>query len=930
MSNVSFLRRVLSTLFFCAFVAVPIARGADLRDGLVSYWKLDLNDAGTTPDWGVGNHMSVIGNPVVEPGQVGNAFRFDGTSTYLSNRHSPDRLTTGLPIYRAGAYTITMWVKGAAAANKYLFTEASTNSNNPLLILQSGPATNNNKFDVIIRTDGNAAILNHVQSTNVVFDDTWHHVAWVDDRGAAKLYVDGNLDAANFSYAPSGVFTFNTTAIGTLIRAAVATGNIFNGLLDDVAIWERALTQTEVEEVMANSLVTAPPFITRHPAGGTRGLGDRFTFAALAMGTPPLTFEWFKGENPVPGTNSSFLTLSNLAVADSGDYTVRVTNADGSVTSQIATLTVLPDPAPDVQNGLVSYWPMDLIEVDEFGAPITRDLYSHNDMRLITAGFFDQAQGAFGDAIMFNGIEQYGVRSGGFPIYNNTALTVSIWVKAGPQGDRRFFCESTTNGNSNPLFAFGSHATATDPRIRVFIRNNTGGQLVDRVSTRPVLDSNWHHVVWVENNGAAKLYIDGQLDETDFNYTRGPLTIDQTAVAAIVRQAVGGFFAGALDELALWGRALTFTEIQQIHTSGVPAPTMPIPPEITQQPASQSILTPSKVPVTFSFTATGTSPLAIQWRKGGTPLDDQTNFTLVITNVMLSDAGDYDVIVSNSAGSVTSLVATLTVTLRPAPASQLSIDFNNIAQETPMDTQPGFSSFAIAEFGTGPVTRSFGGTDVTLAAIGTTMESRKRGTPVNGGDFTQERLLQDFVFTRDAASDQGLDINVEFMKPNQPYTVTIWSFDSGSNGDRISDWFANGAMVLSGWTFSGANLPVSDDRYQFSFNTSADADGDIIIQGRRGTAAAVSLNVFINALQITERSIRIQRIEVGEAGTMRITFEALDPTQPHQVEHKANIGDAMWNTVNDAFFNAPNGNIIEVIVPTHGAPMGFYRVLQAP
>lgn len=924
----------ISALIMLVLAAGSI-QGADLRDGLVSYWPLDSNDGGTTADWGAGNTLAVIGSPLIEAGQVGNAFRFDGSTTYLSNRHSPDNFITGLPIYRAGSYTIAMWVKGAASPNRYLYTHASTNSNSPLLILQSGPATNNNKFDVIIRTDGNVPILNHVQSTNVVFDDTWHHIAWVDDRGSARVYVDGNLDPANFNYTPSGTFTFNTVAIGTLIRAAIApTANWFNGQIDDVAIWERALTQVEVQQVRASSLVTAPPYITRHPAGGTRGLGDRFTLRVGAIGTPPLSYEWYKDGMPVPDAASSFLTLSNLAAADAGAYTVRVTSGVDAVESAVATLTVRPDPAPDLRNGLVSYWPMDTIETDGLGVNTTRDLYSGNDMRLVTTGFFDQAPGAFSSAVAFNGTEQYGVRMGGFPIYNNPAFTVSIWVNGGPQNARRFFSESTTNGNANPLFTFGSDTNALGSRMQVFIRNNTGGVLAERYSTRPVLDSNWHHVVWVETNGQVRLYIDGQLDETDYNYAHVPLTLDQTSVGAIVRApptGVGNFFAGALDEIAVWNRALTFTEIQEIRTTGVPAPIQPIPPEITQHPQSQSIFTPSKVPVTFSFAATGTSPLSVQWRKGGNALTDQTNVMLVITNVMLGDAGDYDVVVSNTAGSVTSLVATLTVTLRPAPAPSLSVDFNNIAQEGPLDTQPGFSSFAIVEFGASAVTRSFGGTDVTLAPIGTTMESRKRTTPVNNGAFTEERLLQDFVFTRDAANDQGLDIRLEYLKPNQPYAVTIWSFDTGSStGDRISDWFANGTMVQSGWTFNGVNLPTSNDRYRFTFNASSDGNGDMLIQGRRGASAAVSLNVFINALQITERHLRIQRIEMAAADALRITFEVLDPMEIHQVDRKSNLTDAAWTPVDDAFFNAPNGNSIEVIVPTHGASMGFYRVQQAP
>src|SRR6185503_3265646 len=122
-----------------------------------------------------------------------------------------------------------------------------------------------------------------------------------------------------------------------------------------------ALSQAEVQQVRTFSLVTAPPFFTKQPVGGTRALGDRITFSSRAGGTSPLSYQWFKGVTLIPGANASGLTLTNLTPADSGDFTVQASNSDGSVTSIVATLTVLADPAPDVRQGLISYWPLNEI-----------------------------------------------------------------------------------------------------------------------------------------------------------------------------------------------------------------------------------------------------------------------------------------------------------------------------------------------------------------------------------------------------------------------------------------------------------------------------------------------------------------------------------------------------------------------------------------
>ena len=88
-------------------------------------------------------------------------------------------------------------------------------------------------------------------------------------------------------------------------------------------------------------------------------------------------------------------------------------------------------------------------------------------------------------------------------------------------------------------------------------------------------------------------------------------------------------------------------------------------PVITNQP--QSITVSEGNQASFSVTATGTPPLSYQWRKNTANISGATNSTYTIPSVIPADAGNYSVVVSNSAGSVTSNNATLTVT----PANQL-------------------------------------------------------------------------------------------------------------------------------------------------------------------------------------------------------------------------------------------------------------------
>lgn len=82
-------------------------------------------------------------------------------------------------------------------------------------------------------------------------------------------------------------------------------------------------------------------------------------------------------------------------------------------------------------------------------------------------------------------------------------------------------------------------------------------------------------------------------------------------------------------------------------------------PVITDQPDDITVL--SGQSASFNVTATGTGPIFYQWRFNGGNLGNETNTSLTINNATIGNAGNYDVVVSNMSGSVTSLVAVLTV-----------------------------------------------------------------------------------------------------------------------------------------------------------------------------------------------------------------------------------------------------------------------------
>lgn len=116
------------------------------------------------------------------------------------------------------------------------------------------------------------------------------------------------------------------------------------------------------------------------------------------------------------------------------------------------------------------------------------------------------------------------------------------------------------------------------------------------------------------------------------------------------------------------------------------------PPRITEEPTSQSVIEGHAV--SFSVTATGDAPLRYRWRRNGVDVDNATLPTFTLSFAQIGDAADYAVVVANTAGAVTSAVATLTVLVPPRVSSQprsLVIEFGTAA------------SFEVAATGTSPL-----------------------------------------------------------------------------------------------------------------------------------------------------------------------------------------------------------------------------------
>jgi hypothetical protein len=159
-----------------------------------------------------------------------------------------------------------------------------------------------------------------------------------------------------------------------------------------------------------------------------------------------------------------------------------------------------------------------------------------------------------------------------------------------------------------------------------------------------------------------------------FLYVDGTLDVSQPATGSIVQNSyplyLGGdaqppsghsyLFNGLVDEVSLYNRALTASEIELIYITGIGGK-CPVPPSITTQPNNQTVN--AGTTATLVVSATGTQPLNYQWNFNGTNIAGATNTSLILTNVQIGQAGNYTVLVTNLFGSVLSSNAILVVTL---------------------------------------------------------------------------------------------------------------------------------------------------------------------------------------------------------------------------------------------------------------------------
>ncbi|TAN34011.1 LamG domain-containing protein [Patescibacteria group bacterium] len=216
------------------------------RRGLVGYWTMDSGDISGLNVWdksGNRNHGTSANTPTKVAGKISGAMSFNGTSDYIE-KTSPSFLTN-----QQG--TVAFWTKMASlSADLALFSIAVPGSYDDELVFYFDKT--NKRLEVWNRV--NQALQGDVVTPSNSYQDTnWHQVVFISNGSAWSAYIDGISQTMTVNQVanPGNWFgdIVDATAmdIGVLRRASNLA--YFNGSIDDVRVYNRALSAAEVKQL---------------------------------------------------------------------------------------------------------------------------------------------------------------------------------------------------------------------------------------------------------------------------------------------------------------------------------------------------------------------------------------------------------------------------------------------------------------------------------------------------------------------------------------------------------------------------------------------------------------------------------------------------------------------------------------------------------
>ena len=393
---------LFSFVLVTSLILTSVAEGAD--PSLVAWYRFDGNALDSS---GNDLHGTEMGDPTYEAGVFGQAISLDGDGDYVDCGLDPKFDITDF-------ITFTYWIK-VVAFDKGWNTVLSRGDGS----WRSSRAGENNFMEAAVSgTTGD-----WTYGVTDVDDGEWHHIGWVYDGTMNYLYVDGEVDATEESTGQINVSSYPLW-IGDNSQA---TGRFWTGLIDDVLIFNRALSQEEVQRIMQSSTSETPQALGPNPADGTIH-EDTWVYLSWRAGDFAVSHDVYLGDNFDD-------------VNDGAEGTFRGNQAE--------TYFIAGFPGFAYPDGLIRgttyYWRIDEVNDTEPNSPWKGNVWSFKIANYLGVDDFEDYNDYPPDEIFSTWIDGYEVATNGALVGNDTfPFAEQSIVHSGAQSMPYFYDNSGT------------------------------------------------------------------------------------------------------------------------------------------------------------------------------------------------------------------------------------------------------------------------------------------------------------------------------------------------------------------------------------------------------------------------------------------------------------------------------------------------------
>jgi hypothetical protein len=528
--------------------AVGTPGTGDTSTGLVGHWEFNETSGTNVPDVsGSGHNGTLIGGAAWSPTE---GPKSDG-AIYLDGNNDTVNLGSPSDFDNLGAnYTLSVWMKT---------TMDSTTSNTRILSTYSSPRLSgiqysaNEKGRIDVRDSDNS--YRSVVGGPALNDDLWHHIVAVRNGFDFTLYIDGvNVNTVNDPAVSSDAIL---SSQNWYVGSQSGTSMFLNALIDDVRIYNRSLSENDVETLYN---LDAGVFLS----------GDCSTPIA-----PKRSIIYNDADNVMQYCNGD----DWVAMGPAGDGGSGCTDPVGAAGDMVynETFNVLQYCEGDEwiatgqpnlvlpTEGLVAHWTL-----DETSGTTVVDSIGGNDgtMNGGLDASTDSVSGQVNTALNFDGVNDY-INAGSDASLQITGdITLSSWVyfnsTAAPEGIVSFSVTGETN-NTNGLYALELSSATTFQ----FVHENVAGTNNIVISqSNSIATGQWLHIVAVRNNTASTvtLYVNGVDVSPSINTFSTPPDGGSSGTLSIGKNAVGPFYLdGDIDDVRIYNRTLSASEVLSLY-----------------------------------------------------------------------------------------------------------------------------------------------------------------------------------------------------------------------------------------------------------------------------------------------------------------------------------------------------------------------------